>query len=325
MKNYKIINYNTSYKNKYYLYIKSIISNKCEEYINYCIDKAEGDWPSLMVIDENDNIVGCHMFFPTRVFGKEEIPIAWGHDTFLDEDFRSSAGLDFVIATTGDNTMGIGLSEINRKIQKKLKKTVLLDTVYNYFLIDLFFPLGIVKKMLMSKVPSLKRMDVIKTGVSFKLVNNANEILVPNNGYWFKNKIEYDLLRNQDFINYRFIYNKVFKYFVYEYHNDRENSCYFVVRPILYRGIPAILLVDYRFWGGEELMKFILCAVKKIARRNCIGLIQTTGGIKEVEDVFCSRSCIKRHGDALIHKSLGPSPSDHISITPADADVDFNR
>ncbi len=325
MNKFEIIKYNSSYKEKLFLYLKRIGSNNSDKYIEYCLSRSEDEIPAIIVVDESDNVVGCQLFFTTEAFVKgEQRAVAWGHETYLNEEYRSYAGLEFVIAINCDYIMGIGLSDINRKLQKKLKN-VIVDTAFNYFYIDIFFPWGIVKKLFKTPPPSLKNIESVKAKVTFNLVHDASEIIIPNNGFWFKHKIEYDIIRDQNFINYRFINNSVYNYSVYEYHNDNGDSCYFVVRPILFRGIPTLLLVDYRYIGDERLLDYILACVKKIARKNQIGVIQTTGAMKDVENAFESLFCIKRPAECVIHKSLKPKSSDYISITPADSDVDFNR
>lgn len=325
MKEFKIIPYNPLYRNKLYAYLKRISDNKDDNYLQYCIDKSDGEIPSVLVVNGIDEIVGCHLFFNTSLMAKgEEKKVAWGHETYLDTDYRSAAGLDFVLSISDDNSLGIGLTEINKKIITKMKRSVFMETVFNYFLLNIFFPIGVLKKLFKAGLKPLKAPQNITAGVIFKLVKEVDDVVIPGNGYWHKN-VDYDLIRDKEYINDRFLDNKVFNYTVYEYHNNNEESCYFVIRPILYRGVPTILLVDYRYYGNEELMRSILSAVKKLAIKNYIGVIQTTSGIKVVEDVFNSKLCIKRLAQVTIPKSLNPSASDYISITPADSDVDFNR
>lgn len=325
MKEFKIIPYNPLYKDKLYAYLKRISENKDDNYLKYSIDKSDGEIPSVLVVNGKDDIVGCHLFFNTSLMAKgEKIDVAWGHETFLNEDYRSEAGVEFVLAINCNNTLGIGYTDINLKIQKKLKQNVLMETIFNYFYLNVFSPLGVIKKFLKSELKLLKTPQNINTGVVFRLVKDVEDVVIPEKGYWHKN-VDFDLVRDKEYIKDRFLDNKVFDYTVYEYHNGNGETSYFVVRPILYRGIPTLLLVDYRYNGNPKLMGNILKAVKKLAYRNFIGVIQTTGGMKEVEDVFKSKMCIKRPAQAMIHKSLKPSSADYISITPADSDVDFNR
>lgn len=327
MKEVEIISYNSQYREKLLTYLNKLNRGTNKNYIDYCVDRSEGDIPSIIVIDkEKDVVVGCHLFFSTKMYAKGEVKsVAWGHETYLDEDFRGAAGLEFVLSINCNNSLGIGYSDINREVQKRIKKNVLMETVFNYFLLNIYFPLGVINKIIKRSLTPLKRMEQVKTAVNFRLAKNADSIVVPDNGFWFKDQVGYDLIRDKHYLNYRFFNNRLFDYSVYEYHNEDGDSCYFVVRPILYRGIPAVLLVDYRFHGNGQLMRFILDAVKIIARRNHIGVIQTTGGMKEVERVFDSPFCIKRHGECMIHKSLSPASTDYVSVTPADSDVDFNR
>ena len=325
MKDFKIIAYQTSYKEKLYAYLNKIAQNKDDNYIKYCIEKSCGVIPTVLVVNGVNDIVGCHLFFNTSLMAKgEEKKVAWGHETFLDEDYRSEAGVEFVMAINGNNTLGIGYTDINLKIQKKLKQNVLIETTFNYFLFNFFSPLGVLKKLLKTELNPLKTPQKIKAGVEFRLVRDINDIDIPEKGYWHKN-VEFDLIRDKAYLEDRFLNNNIFDYTIYENHSDNGETCYFVVRPILYRGIPTVLLVDYRYYGNHRLLGCILKATKKLAARNFISLIQTTGGMKEVEDVFNSRMCVKRPVKSMIHKSLNPMASDHISITPADSDVDFNR
>lgn len=325
MEKFKILEYNTKYRDKLKVYLKRIAHNTGDNYVDYCISQSEGSKPSIIVVDEYDNIVGCHLFFNTRLMAKnEENNIAWGHDTYLNQGYRKAAGLDFVLTIISKNTVGIGLSDIARKILDKLKRDIWMESVHSYFLLNIFFAFGLVKRILKSNQVPLKLEDIIESGKTFRLVKNACDIMIPNGGYWFKNMVDYDLIRDKEFLNYRFFNNKVFDYSVYEYHNDSGDSCYFVVRPILVRGIPAVSLVDYRFCGDPNQMVCILSAVKKIAKKNHIGVVQTIGGIKEIDRVFKSLWCYKRSVECLMHKSLKAKPTDSISVTPADTDFDFN-
>lgn len=326
MKEFDIIPYDRSYRENLFSYLKRIALNSSDSYINYSIDKSEGLIPSILVIGENKTIVGCHLHFTTRLQtkGKEQV-VAWGHETFLDEDYRSSAGIEFVMAINKKNTLGIGYTDINYKIQKKLRQNIELITVFNYFLLDRFFLLGVIKKFFNNTILNLKEIKTINTSYLFNIVNSADSVLIPNSGYWYDEHISFDMIRDREYIKERFINNKVFKYCVYETHHNNEYSCYFVVRPFKYRGIPALLLVDYRFWGRNDLMDEIIKAVTIIARKNHIGLIQTTGGMRIVDDVLHRWNCIRRKAITMIHKSLKPSESDYVSLTPADSDVDFNR
>ena len=324
MKEFKIIPYNSSYKDKLYAYLKRISGNKDDNYLKYCVDKSDSEIPSVLVVNGENQIVGCHLFFNTSLMAKgEEKNVAWGHETFLNEDYRSEAGVEFVLAINSNNTLGIGYTDINLKIQKKLKQNVLMETIFNYFHLNIFFPLGVLEKYLKPGLKPIKTPPSIKAGVEFRQIKDVEDVFIPEKGYWHKN-VDFDLVRDKEYIKERFLDNKVFNYTVYEYHNNGE-SCYFVVRPISYRGIPTLLLVDYRFYGNPQLMSKIFKAVKKLALSNFIGVIQTAGGMKEIEDVFKSKFCIKRPAQAMIHKSLKPSSSDYISITPADSDMDFNR
>lgn len=325
MEKFEILEYNTNYRDKLKIYFKSIAHNTSDDYVDYCISQSEGDKPSIIVVDECDNIVGCHLFFNTRLMVKnEEKSIAWGHDTYLNQEYRRTAGLDFVLTIISKNTVGIGLSEIARKILDKLKRDIWMESVHSYFLLNIFFAFGLVKRILKSNLAPLKLDNIIESGKTFRLVKDACDIIIPNGGYWFKNMVDYDLIRDKNFLDYRFFNNKVFDYSVYEYHNDSGDSCYFVVRPILVRGIPTVSLVDYRFYGDSNQMACILSAVKKIAKKNHIGVVQTIGGIKEIDSFFNSVRCYKRSVECLMHKSLKAKPTDSISVTPADTDIDFN-
>ena len=326
MKQFEIKNYNSSYHDKLYNYLKIIAYNSSESYVEYCVNTSDGKMPSILVVDENDNIVGCHLHFSTQMNVKGEIKdVAWGHETYLNEDYRSSAGLDFVLTINCKNSIGIGLSETNRKIQKKIKKNVMMSTVYSYCFLNVFFPYGVIYKCFMSKIKPLKLENVIYSKVVFRQAKSPEDIVIPNGGFWFENRADYDLIRDREYLNRRFFNNKVFEYSVYEYHNEKGDSCYFVIRPILFRGVPTVSLVDYRFYGNSNLMNYILLAVRKIAMKNHIGIVQTIGGIKEVNSTFESLFCVKRLAECLIHKTLGAKPTDSISITPSDSDVDFNR
>ena len=112
MKEYKLIDYNDSYYHKLQLFLKRINPQFSDEYIKFIADNAQCDNedPAILVVDEYNNIVGTHLYYYTKAKVRDKVvPIRWGHDTFLEEEYRRYAGLDLVIATKERYSFGIGI------------------------------------------------------------------------------------------------------------------------------------------------------------------------------------------------------------------------
>jgi hypothetical protein len=106
------------------------------------------------------------------------------------------------------------------------------------------------------------------SGGKFVRVQNANEIIAEQ-GYWNDNLIEFS--RNEEFINWRFFYNKN-RYFIYKYSCDVKSEnrkpVYFISRQIIWRKVNCLLIVDFRYSIDEiEMLRKIVQASGLLAKK----------------------------------------------------------
>lgn len=346
MEDVRIIRYTPEYYEDLCLYIKKTWPNKrTDDYIDYCLKGSAEDEggvaPNLIVLNDEDQIVGCYLFFTAKamIHGKEQL-IHWGHDTFLDEAYRGDAGAMLMMEMQKIPHFGMGLSVVNKKIQRVLRtiffKEIVLYAFLNYFFIRSLFQL-ILKKRASSV--HLLHPGVLKIGKNcFSEVREANTLRIPNNGYWCKGEVDIDFIRDKDYLSKRFFHNFNTYYFYRLLTGEEYDSCYFVVRPIVYKKILTLSIVDFRYdLKRPEQFSLILKAVNKIARLNKIGLVLYTSNLRhrkpliKLANSFSVLSFVplllrKTQAMDFIATSSLHLPSSATSVvTGADADYDFLR
>lgn len=314
----KIIDYTEEWRDKLRSYMHKTYPYKSSAYIEYCIDHASGRTPSLIVINDKGDVVGCHLYYCTTVKIKGEIvDTQWGHDTFLDQDYRADMGLDLILRIAESKSFGLGLTEINEKIQKKLKSVFFKD-VYTYYTVTsrvLFSPF----QYLFHTEPTLYNGETLKVGnYTFHKVSNVDEIDIPNEGYWFEGK-DIDFIRDATFLKERFLENSIHHYIIYTC-NYLDDNCYFVVRKTHYRGLSALTLSDYRYTNAS-MVRIILKAIKKIARRSNIGVILFVCGDSNMNEAIKGTLYHATPIDFVSNKRKVAGMS--FCVTGADSDSDF--
>jgi hypothetical protein len=339
MKEIKIIQYSSFYHDKLYAYIEKNYLNRPKQYIDYCLnnltDNIQG---ALLCLDEKDEIVGCQLCFPTKALIKgEEQYIAWGHDLRIDEDYRGDAGMMLMLEVSQLPVFGMGLSDINKKIQKVLGSTF-FDNIIIYGRLNRFFIRsafqGIVRKR--NSLTHFYTPDKIQTrGQSFSKVNDAASLKIPNGGYWWGKRVDIDFIRDYDYLSKRF-FNNFNKYYFYRLSVQEEyDSCYFVIRPIVYKKIVALSIVDFRYdLNKPDQFSLITEAVNRIAKINKIGMVFYISNINHKKTLIkFSRFSILSFFPLLMKRNPDidyiACPFFHLSksatsvATQADADGDF--
>lgn len=294
-----------------------------DAYIEYCLDHSSDRIPSKLVLNENNEIVGCHQYYCTKAIVRgEEIETQWGHDTYLNKEYRSSFGLDFMLYTHSIKGFGVGLTGINEKIQKKLKK-VFFKGCFNYYLINWKFLFSLIQRCFHKQpdIADINKINVDKT--TFFRVFNAHDITVPNKGYWFKGYRDIDFIRDEDFLKERFFNNEVFDYFIFA-SLTTTNPCYFVVRKSSFRGYPALTLCDFRYSNDDSrLAKNILDAVLKLAIKSNFGIVFFVCGDVNLDCATKGRLCYKTKMDFVSGLKLSADMS--FCLTGGDSDGDFQK
>ena len=317
MGDYKIVKYTPDWHDALYAFMHKTFPHKPLEYIEYCIKHSEGIVPSIMVVTRDNEVVGSHLYFCTKaLLNAEIIETQWGHDTYLNQDYRKKAGVDFLLVRKKIPAFGVGLTESNAKM-RKLMKSVFLEGVYNYYSITPAVLLSPFQRLFNTKTV-MREIDylIVKDKV-FRRVNSSCEINIPNGGFWYKGYNELDFIRDADFLDYRFFNCKVHDYKVYA-----SDDSYFVVRDSTYRGFPALLLSDFRYNPiDKDSANKLLKAVMKIARKSKIGIVYFVCGDKNVDVFFKNRIHHKTHLDFITSYNISPDTT--FSLCGGDSDAEF--
>ena len=196
-----------------------------------------------------------------------------------------------------------------------------LDGVYTYYLTTPKIVLSPIQK-LFNITPHLKINDNLRIGNhSFRLVENINDVVIPNDGFWFKGYKDLDFIRDASFLEQRFINNKVFSYSLYSTQNG-DVPCYFVIRSTSYRGIPALTLCDYRYTPDHpDMASMIIKAVKRIASGCNFGVVFFVSGDANMQKALRHTMFVSRPVDFVTNVKLKKDAS--FIITGADSDCDF--
>ncbi|MCE5345217.1 MAG: GNAT family N-acetyltransferase [Bacteroidales bacterium] len=330
----EIVNFETKYYEELLAFSKRIWPDKPEEYLKYRLfqipEQTEDNKYNLLVKNDEGKIIGCTLYFPSkaRINGKEE-KMFWGHDVFVEEQYRGIASmLLFIEMSKMELSFGTGATDINYKIQKKGGANF-LDVERHYLIFNIwFFKLLLIKlKLIRATGPDIYSFpDILKIGnYKFIKVSNVNELRIPNNGYWNEPDIDIDFVRDEHFLRNRFFENYL-KYHFYKLENNDANKpdeCYFVVRPTVDGGLPVISIVDFRSnLKKPEQFKLVLKAGAELGKQNRLPLVtvRTTSKLKKLN--LCPlvyRTGSKQH----ITGPLFFGPNTRILVTCADSDTDF--
>lgn len=328
MDTFRIIRFSERHKKPLSSYLQKTFLHYSDAYIEYCVAMAdakdENEEPTLLVIDGNDKIVGCHMFFNTKamIYGKVT-NVRWGHDSFLDKDFRHKTNFPKVIS--GIDAFGIGLSKVNKKIQKHYN-ILFFNGLFNYVILNKKITTSIINRLTKKVELFVAYKEVVAKGMCFELAEKEEVIHIPNHGYWNKDYVDIDFVRDEDFLGNRFFNNKVHRYYVYHSLNNKSvDECYFVVRLISFKGFQALSIVDFRYnLNIPSQLGHILDAAKILAKKNNIGMCFLVSNDSNVSR-FYKFNWIKSRIDLYAKGQFKKFKNARILITAADSDVDFLR
>ncbi len=328
----RIIHMSESYREQLICYMHKIYPTFSDTYIQYDVNEAIGnnneESNSLLVLNKNNEIVGCHLNFNTKawIYGKEE-DVSWGHNTFLDKDYRKEIGLDFVLEIARiKNGFGHGLTKINTKIQHKLKYAVFISGVRKFCILNIWAVVGIIKKLLHIKCKDCKYLPAtIKIQEDlFSLCKSVDDISIPNNGYWNKDYSDVDFIRDKFFLNNRFFNNPVHKYYIY---TNKNNDCYFVVRPIVYKGFRAVVMADFRYMpNNEKVVMQIFKAAEKLCMELHAGAMLFTTNNETIKKIYENKLLCRHYPDIVTTGKQNARTDDaRVIINAADSDEEFHK
>lgn len=328
MDTFRISRYSEEYENPLRSYLRKTFPHYSDAYIDYCVTMAnakdENEEATLLVIDKNDKIVGCHMFFNTKAMIYDKVTyVRWGHDSFLDENFRHKTNFPKVISEI--DAFGIGLSKVNKKIQKHYN-ILFYDGLFNYVRLNKKIIIAIINRLTKNEKKYVSYKEVAVKGMSFELAEKEEDIHIPNHGYWCKDYVDIDFVRDKDFLGNRFFSNRVHQYYVYHSLNNKGvDECYFVVRPISFKGFQALSIVDFRYnLSTPSQLGNILDAAELLAKKNNIGMIFFASNDTNVSG-FYKYNWIKSRIDLYAKGQFKKLKNARLLITAADSDVDFLR
>ncbi len=287
---------------------------------------------SIIAVNGRGEIVGQYFLMPARFrYHDNEAIVHWGMDYIVEQkERRSLAGIILCReALKVKFHFGLGVNETALSIHKRFGDEVIGNFNKYIKIINPFSIHNVLSTSFMYNL-SYKFPEVVDTKYSrFERVHDAGEI-ISNSGYWEKTSLEFS--RDVDFIAWRFFYYPN-KYIVYKYVSgmEKENSdistSYFIVRPILWKKINCLLLVDYRF-SSDGHFNEILKAVTKLARTQKMSAILTGCSMPSLMKILSSNYFFRFSGVVIIsnYKKLNNNcriDNDNILVTYGDSDADF--
>ena len=332
----KLVNYQDTYYRALCEFVSRMWPERPSAYLEYRLKKIPEDASdvrvNLLAIDDQDNIVGCTLVFPTRaeIFGEEK-KIYWSHDTIIESSCRGEIGMDLMLATNAvEGCFGIGLSPIARKIQKKLHTNFIADSkgYYIFNLWSLTLPLYRIGWKKARKTKKLNFPKSIKVhGERYELIEDIHQLRIPNDGFWNRHQTDIDLVRDEHFLRERFFEN----FNTYSFYrkvpspSQKADDGYFVVRYIDLKGFPALSLVDFRYdLNAPDQFGHILKAIAKIAFRNRLPLSVARTTIEDKKYRLCPLTYRSDRVSDVVTRIKIKKPV-RILVTQADSDTDFIR
>ena len=108
MEELKIVDFTQDWRCGLRDYMRKTFPEYSDSYIDYCLDNSTGTVPSKLVVTGNGEVVGCHLYYCTKaMINGEEVETQWGHDTYLDEEYRKIIGVDFAIMRRDITAFGV--------------------------------------------------------------------------------------------------------------------------------------------------------------------------------------------------------------------------
>lgn len=326
----KLISYSSDYYEAFKTYYKKNWPERNIGYYDYMfgigLDAANDVHENILAVDDENNIIGCQLYLPTRaLINGVDTRILWSHDTLIDEAFRGDLGMEFMLVHKDTHVFGAGLSLINYKIQKRIK-TPFLGTEQSYILLNSMSPFSLASCLFKrGKRKELKEIDTVTAnGHEFKRVTDIKELTIPHGGYWFGVESDVEFIRDAHFIEKRFLHN-FNKYDLYAHTGkDGNTDMYFVVRLTYRKGFPVLSIIDFRYNKNKESdLKIILKAASKLARINNIPFTLLCTTMFVDKSLYTFKLKENKCAAVLGPKKLKFKNPSSIVFTMADADADF--
>lgn len=209
-----------------------------------------------LIMLKDGKICGQTFTLGTTMWYKgKKYPTCWGLDLIIDKDLRKdAAGVDLILASrkTYPQIACIGSGPLALKINLKggyrmageIRKYVSLTSPF-------FSPLFMLLPRKRKFPKSIGEFSLLTDPAQFKSMDFRNEQII-------------EIGRDTDFVSWRYFTPVFRKYFVYQ----NNSGDYFVVRPIRYKHIPMMCLVDFRCeLNTEDSFSLIFKEFKRLSMK----------------------------------------------------------
>lgn len=270
-----------------------------------------------------DQIVGQILLMDSQLKIKSNVNnCVWGMDYVVTENYRKGPiGVGILKKAIKEvNHIGYGLSAESLKVHLALN-IQMISTYHLFLLLNLRGVANLLKgKLFGQKNISLpKKIEVAK----------VNEFVRAENSYFrldsFNNYNCIEMTRSKEFIEWRFFF-KPGKYMVY-INPEERGLTYFVVRPVKFKNLDILLLVDYRFSEiNDRCFNDMIRAVKKIVAITEMDGIITSSSLNNFSSFLKRKKFFPyRSGEIVSNFVSSQDVVDFggIFITLADSDGDF--
>lgn len=312
--------------------------NRVEESILYRFVKNpfwDKPYEEILIAENDENtVVGQYLIMPSEFKDGGKVCLSyWGMDYFVDEKYRSSqAGTVLAMkAVQLKCHFAIGLTPISLKIHSALKEKV-VGQMYKYFRINNYFIA--LYQYFSNKQRNINSYifpdKIVVQGSTFIKIEDPEKV-IDGDGYLNDHILEFS--RDLKFLRWRF-YNYKNKYIVYKClskANAEEKDSFFVLRPMIWKKMNCLLLVDYRFWIKDlNMFSKILSATKYISKELKIPVTVTGCTLPSLFHELKKNKFLKFGTKMDIVTNFEPvckdinADADRIYVTYADSDCDFN-
>lgn len=244
--------------------------NATEESVNYRLFRNpyySGSHETLIAVEGNE-IIGQIMMMPTEFrHGGKKYCGYWGMSYFVNESFRGTPAGTILCkrATKIEHHFGLGFSEQSLKIHLVFREKIVGYMAKMIRINNIISVVKSVRHNFHSKYDFLFPAEIESNENRFIKINHHDEIR-HQNGFWNNDVLEF--IRDKKFMEWRFFYypGKYFFYKLIDSSAGSKNPVYFVVRPIVWKRMNCLLLVDYRFnLDNPDEFANIINAVNKLS------------------------------------------------------------
>lgn len=296
----------------------------------YLNEKTPGKLSDVVIAKWDDQIIGQRMVLQNKVALNEKIyDCNWVNDMIVKPEFRGKGVANGLVKKLTEiypsfsslNTVEQSIKMYEKIGSKRINKLKLYIKPLNFLSFSSFLTKLMLKKET-AKQSQLPKIDYPGLSNEFSRIHNSSEI-VNQNYNWNNDWIE--SLRTQDVIDWRFFYKPdVYGFYQLNHPTKQKNPAYFIVRPIFWKGMNCLMMVDarYNIGSGDDLL--IAKATKKIAKKNRFDAILWGTTIPSTQKKLAKFRYIKyAELPMTCNLKISDQPLQFVAHF-ADSDLDFN-